>query len=47
MTFLTDRYGITSSNNSTDEPLGATGTSENVENYGNVTVNIKSDTNSI
>lgn len=47
MTFLTDRFGITSTDNSSTENLGAsstyTGTAENVENYGNINTTITSD----
>lgn len=50
MTFLTDRFGVTSSDNSTSQALGEgvsyTGTGENVENYGNVSVNVRSDKDS-
>jgi len=47
MTFLTTRFGDEDNQNSTTVPLAAsgsyTGTSTDVENYGNVTVNITSD----
>lgn len=47
MTFLTDRFGITSKDNSSENNLGSsatfTGNSENVENYGNINVTVRSD----